>query len=312
MRERIKPFDLNLISTYMGRWLTLVITAFIIAVAVGAYVGRGGGAQRNIIDVCVDGGSEERAADAYEPLRALLSDQTRRPVRLSIGEGSWNPGCDLYIMPTDVYLRRSRELGVVAFYEIKDTERQNDSALLVSSASAGSIDFAALSPNDVAFWAPRSVNGFWVQISMLERKGFRVPPSVAELRFEGTADDVSRALLGVVYGTYRLAACRMSDLTSLVDHGVIRQGELALVERADALPQVVVAGSPSQVAYYRRKLAAIDRLLEDIAVPASRKETVRLLKSNRIRSLDPIENGRIEEARRLWEGNVARLGSVSQ
>lgn len=309
MKDGIKPIDLNIISAYMGRSLTLVIAVFIIVVAVSAFVTRGGGAQRNIIDVCVDDGPTGRVIRDYEPFQALLSDQTRRPVHLALCHGDWERGYDLYVMPIDEYFKHSTGLGVEAFYEVKNTERRKDSALLVGSSSAGVIDYASLSPTQVAFATPRSMNGFRVQLSMLEQRGFRVPASVSELRFEGGLDP-SRVLLGVVHGTYRLAACRMSDLTTLVERGVIRQGELALIERADALPELVVAAPPSQIAYYRGKLAGIGRLLDEITMPASRKETVTLLKSNGIRALEPIEHGQIEEARRLFEG-YARFAPAS-
>jgi ABC-type phosphate/phosphonate transport system substrate-binding protein len=309
MKDKFKPVDLNLLSTYMGRSLTLVITVFVIVVAVGAIVGRGGGAQRNIIDIWVDEGQNGREEGRYDPLRALLSDQTRRTVRLWQGRENRKPGYDLYIMPTGEYLRHAGDLGIDAFYEVKDTERTSDSALLVAKASAGAVDYASLSATDVAFSSPRSVNGFWVPASLLEQRGFRFPSSISELRFEGMSDGASRALLGVVYGSYRLAACRMSELTSLLDRGVIRRGELSPVERVGALPEVVVAASPDQTAYYAKKLAAIDRLLDEIVVPASRRETVGLLKSKGVRGLEPIEDRQIEQARRLLESCTARLGA---
>ena len=86
MKDRIKPIDVSILSTYMGRSLTIVVTVVVVGIAISAYL-AGGGPERNTISVCVPAGSSAIAAmRTYEPLRALLSKVTRRPADLGVGQ----------------------------------------------------------------------------------------------------------------------------------------------------------------------------------------------------------------------------------
>jgi hypothetical protein len=299
MKDKIKPIDLSIISTYMGRPLTVVIALFVAGVTISALIG-GGDAQRNIIDVCVHDDRPSRVMSVYEPLRVLLSDETRRPVVLHAGEER-HVDCDLYVMPTHDYLSRADELGIEAIYEIRRTEKRNDSAILIGRSSENAIDYSRLSPEDVAFSGPYSVNGFWVQLSMLSRNGFQMPASPSELRFAGCVGDQSRVVLGVVYGAYRLGACRLSDVTSLTEKGVIDGDEITVLARADALPETVIAAHTGETRYYARKLKNIARLVDEAASPVNQTETVRLLKSYGVGGLGPVSKGRIQEANGLFK-----------
>ncbi|MFQ5512675.1 MAG: hypothetical protein ACE5EO_12615, partial [Candidatus Krumholzibacteriia bacterium] len=165
MRDRIKPIDVSILSTYMGRSLTIVVAVVVVGIAVSAYLT--GGPERNTVSICVPaGGSAARALRRYEPFRALLSSETRRPAELMACEGTWPPGCDLYVMPAHEYFRHARELGVTAFYEVLLGAGTDGGAVLVAR-SPSDIDFAKLQPGDIAFAGPSSVNGFWVQMSSL-------------------------------------------------------------------------------------------------------------------------------------------------
>jgi hypothetical protein len=282
MKDKIKPIDLSIISTYMGRPLTVVIALFVAGVTISALIG-GGDAQRNIIDVCVHDDRPSRVMSVYEPLRVLLSDETRRPVVLHAGEER-HVDCDLYVMPTHDYLSRADELGIEAIYEIRRTEKRNDSAILIGRSSENAIDY-----------------GFWVQLSMLSRNGFQMPASPSELRFAGCVGDQSRVVLGVVYGAYRLGACRLSDVTSLTEKGVIDGDEITVLARADALPETVIAAHTGETRYYARKLKNIARLVDEAASPVNQTETVRLLKSYGVGGLGPVSKGRIQEANGLFK-----------
>jgi len=302
MKDRIKPIDLSIISTYMGRWLTLVMTLFVVGIAISALV-SGGDAQRNIIDICVYDDRPARVMSVYEPLRLLLSDETRRPVVLHAA-GERHVQCDLFVMSTHEFLTRKEALGIEAIYEIRRTAKRNDSAVLIAR-SKEPIDYSGLSPEDVVFSDPHSVNGFWVQLSMLSKLGFRMPGSLSELRFAGSEGDQSRVVLGVVYGAYRLGACRLSDITSLTERGVIGGREVAVLAREDALPEIVIATRAGETRYYAGKLKNIARLVDEAASPVNQPETVRLLKSYGVTALEPVNGGQIREVGGLYEQTAA-------
>ncbi|MDH3216785.1 MAG: phosphate/phosphite/phosphonate ABC transporter substrate-binding protein, partial [Candidatus Krumholzibacteria bacterium] len=215
MKDRIKPIDVSIISTYMGRSLTAVVAVFVIAVAVSALISRRG-VERNVIDVCVSDGHEiARSLQVYEPLTILLSRETRRPVILHACVDTWVSGHDVYIMPIDEFFRHGRRLDLEALFEVKHGER-DDEAVLIARDSLGMADCADVSPSQVAFSTPDSVNRFWVQMSMLSQRGFKGPNSLSDFRFEGSAFDGTRVVFGVLYGQYRLGACKRSDIGSLM------------------------------------------------------------------------------------------------
>ena len=298
MKDKIKPIDLSIISTYMGRSLTLVIALFVVGVAISALV-SGGDAQHNIIDICVYDERPSRVMRVYEPLRLLLRDETRRPVVLHAGNER-HLQCDLFVMSTHDFLTRSDALGIEAIYEIRRTAKSNDSAILIAR-SQETIDYSRLSPEDVVFSDPHSVNGFWVQLSMLSKEGFRMPGSLSELRFAGSEGDQSRVVLGVVYGAYRLGACTLSDVASLAERGVIGGEEIAVLARENVLPETVIAARKGQTRYYTRKLKNIARLVDEAASPVNQPETVRLLKSYGVAALEPVSGEQMREVGGLFE-----------
>ena len=132
MKDRIKPIDVSILSTYMGRSLTLVVTLAVVGIAVSAYL-AGGGPERNTISMCVPAGSSAIAAmRTYEPLRVLLSKVTRRPADLVACEGVWPAGCDLYIMSTHAYFADADKLGLEALHEVLSGDGTQERAILVA------------------------------------------------------------------------------------------------------------------------------------------------------------------------------------
>lgn len=298
MKDRAKSTDLNLLSIYLGRSLTVLIAAFVVVVAVSALLDRGGGARRNIIDVCVFAYGDEAR---YEPFRKLLSHATRRPVVVRDCHGELSSDYDLYIMPTAEYLGHAEALGIVALYEIGSSEKRRDSAVLVGRASDVPIDFPRLSADDVVFSSSFPVNSCLAQLAMLEAQGSLIPRQPSHLRFVPGGDDQSRIVLGVIHGKYRLGACRLSDLTALARKGVIQMDEITVVETTRALPEMLIAGRPAEADYYRRKLGAVNGLIEEINIPANQVDAVRLLKAYGIDGLAPMSEDRVSQVRELYD-----------
>jgi ABC-type phosphate/phosphonate transport system substrate-binding protein len=231
----------------------------------------------------------------YEPLRTLLSDETRRPVVLHAGDEQ-HVECDIFIMSTHDFLAKTDGLGVEAIYEIRRTAKREDSAILIARSPREKVDYSQLSAADIVFSSPHSVNGFWMQLAMLAENGFQMPASSSDFRFAGGDGDQSRVILGVVYGAYRLGACRLSDVALLTERGVIDGDEIAVLERRDALPETVIAVRPGDARYYAAKLKNIARLVDEAAAPVNQPETVRLLKSYGVGGLEPVDGGHIRKA----------------
>jgi len=306
MRNKIRLIDVSILSTYMGRWLSAIVTAVVLGITVSAIL-SGGSAEHNIIDVCVPAvPSEREALRVYEPFRELLGEETRRPVVLFASTGEWNDRFDLYIMPARDYFRLERSADIVALFEVKHWSQHRDNAAIISKVG-DDVDLSRLRPGDIAFEDRESVNGFLLQLSLLEERGFSVPERLEGLRFEGGEGGASRVIFGVLHGQYRVGACRMSELLLHLERGDVRPGEIRIVDRREALPELIIASRRSDARYYQRKLSGVGASLAEISQPSTRDATVELLKSFGIKGLRPVTEEQMEAARQLFEKYVGRI-----
>ncbi len=310
MKDKLRLIDVSILSSYMGRALTVVVTIFVVGIAISALV-QSGGSDHGIIRVCVPAQLYAGdAVEAYEPFRALLSRETRRPVELVECGRQWPEGFDVYVMPIDEYLRYAPGLDALGLYEIKLSERRSDKAVIISrppetdgdldTSGAVLVDFAGVLPHEVAFSHPLSVNGFWLQAAAMVGAGFEMPGDVRELRFEGSRREGGRVVYGVLFGTYRLGACKLSEIVSLSERGIIEGDELRVIHTDDVLPELVVAVRRSRSRYFGRKIGGVARLLDEPVSPARQDHTVELLKSYGICRLDPVEESPLERAEMLF------------
>ena len=302
MKNKIQLIDVSIISLYMGRWLTLGVFVVVISITISAILSGGGGATRNVISICApfaDG--ETKHERVYEPFRSLLSRETRRPVVVTGCQDAWPSDHDLYIMPVHEYLRRGKRMGIVAIVEMSGTERQNDSAVIIARSGDGTIDLSTIAPGDIAFADPTSVNGFWVPLSALTHDGFNVPADPSRFRFERGSGAGERIVMGVLFGAYRLGACRLTEIDRLTERGVIDRSEVRVLRREDALPEVVIAARADEADYYRGKLVKMNRLLTSGNAGVDRNDTTELLKSLGIKGLRPLDPVRLAEVEQLYE-----------
>lgn len=298
MKDNIKPFDVSILSSYMGKWLTAMVALFVIAVTLSAL--RSGHAERNIVGICVTTEAVDEAV--FEPLRNVIAGETRRATTVTRCDAPARSAWDLYVMTTADFFRYEDDLDLEALYEITPTDAV-DRAIIVSKP--GDDDLSSISVDDVAFVGPGSVNGFLVQLSILEAEGFTVPATARGFRFEGGGGFAVRLVLGVLNGDSRFGACRQSDISALVSNGVIEPGEFAVVRRGRALPENVIASHRSEAAYYRQKLRSVSEKLEragdDERFASGGCPTAPLLRAYGISWLRPVDGGRMNEARQLHQ-----------
>lgn len=314
MKNKLKIVDVSLLSNYLGKGLTVLVAMIVIGLALHAIVATGGNSERNIVSICMPDTGSPEGKPAYEPLRSLVRRETHRPVELSTCAGEWTSGYDLYVMPIADYFHYAESLDLEALFEITDSARRTDNAVLISRpedtvhASDGP-DYSGVSAADVAFVSPTSINGFWIQAARMQSLGFDLPETIEAVKFEGKGDTVERVIFGVIYGPYRLGACRLSDVTSLFERGIIRRGEVRILQKGSALPEMVIAAHPDEAEYYRRKLKNIGKRLAGEATANTPDETVELLKSSGFRGLWPITDERLASARQLYEKYTTLYGA---
>ncbi len=275
------------------------MTILIILVAASALFNGDHGAHRDIIRVCVPAGLRSgESVSKFEPFRALLSRESRRPVVLVECADEWSADCDLFVMPVDEYLRRVPDLPISPLFEIRTSERQPDKAILIAGPAVDEMELSGAAAGDVAFAHPMSINGFWLQADHLGRLGADLDREGC--RFEGTREDGTPVIYSVLYGKYRWGACKLSELAELIERGILKAGSVSVVHSEDALPELVICARDDDSSYYTRKLTAVANLLGEAGSPARRDKTVDLLKSHGIRRLDPVSRTRMDRAAALY------------
>ena len=300
MKNKTRIIDVSMLSSYMGRWLTLGVTILIILVAASALFNGDHGAHRDIIRVCVPAGLHSgESASKFEPFRALLSRESRRPVVLVECADEWPADCELFVMPVDEYLRHAPDLPISPLFEIRTSERQPDKAILIAGPAGEGMEPSGAAAGDVAFAHPLSINGFWLQADFLG--GLGADLNREGCRFEGAREDGTPVIYSVLYGRYRWGACKLSELAALIERGILKAGSVRVVHSEDALPEIVICVREADSSYYARKLTAVASLLDEAGPPARRDKTVDLLKSHGIRGLDPVSRPRMERAAVLFD-----------
>lgn len=288
-----------MLSSYMGRWLTLFVTIAVILIAVSAIFSGGLGSRRDIIKLCVPAGLHAgESIERFEPLRALLSRESRRPVVLVECADRWPADFDLFVAPVGEYLRQAEELPIAALFEVGTTDRHPDKAILVAGPASDGMDPPAARAGEIAFTDPQSVNGFWLQADHLEQKGVALEGE--GFCFEGTPDDGTPVIYSVLHGKYLWGACKFSELAALTDKGILESREVRVVYVVDALPEIVIGAREADSSYYSKKLGAVAALLRETELSTRRDNTVDLLKSNGIRRLDPVSSSRMERVTELF------------
>ena len=114
----------------------------------------------------------------------------------------------------------------------------------------------------------------------------------------GGGRDATRVVFAVIFGQYRLGACRLSAITEMSQRDWLKTGELTIVESAEALPELIIAARSDDAEYYRRKLAGLQARLE-AAGGGTNDETERLLRSLGVRRLAVTTPERLARVERL-------------
>jgi len=302
MKNKLRMIDINIVSAYMGRFLTAIVTVIVLAITISALLGGGGlrGHRALLVEVPAVG-LEQAAADWYGPFRDLLAMETGRAVAVRARTGADGSGdrCELYVMPAREFVAAGQARDLVPLFSVCPLELRRDEAVLIARRGAPIPEVPAA--YDVLFSGPNSVNGCWLQLGILAEMGFHVPKRIGTLRFAETSGAGTRVVYSVLLGRYALGACRASDLARAVDSGGVGKDELTVVRSIPAVPEVIVASRRADADYYRRVLG---RTAARIAHPQSsgrERGAVERLKSRGVRSLRPITEEDLRRARAIFE-----------
>jgi len=305
MKNKVKLIDINILSSYMGRSLTWLVTVIVLGLTLSALFGGGGlldhGATRVFVSFDVD---ECLGTRDWEPFRRLLARVTKRPVVLKVSS-EIPDDFDVFIGSTADFLemRGKTELRAIATFKLSPVREK---VVILAAAGAGPVDFSKLGPDQILFGRPSSVNSFLLPLEILKKGGFMAPADSGKFHFARTScGGTERTVFAVLFGRYRVGACTMSSLRRLVDGGQVRADEVSIVAESDALPEVVIAVSSGDGDYYSKALRDVDAFFGE-SDRGRFTDTVELLKANGIHGSRGLSPGELEKAEELIRAGERR------
>jgi hypothetical protein len=300
MKNKLQLIDINIVSEYMGRFLTAIVTVLVLALTVSALVSEGGirGNRVLVVEVTVESDGESIVAQT-ESLKYLIARESGSSVEIRPGSGEWCEDCDLFILPVREFLTERELRGLQALYAAYPDPSKRDAAVLI--ARHGNTALGTIDPGSVVFTDPDSPNGCWLQLYMLESKGFTIPGDIAALRFAPDGRGAAWVVFSVLFGEYTVGACRQSDLSRLVAAGSLNREDLAVVSREPAIPETILAARPESAEKMRTVLDGIAALLSGEAMTDRERAEVDRLRYAGIGSLLPVSDRDLDRAAELFE-----------
>jgi hypothetical protein len=304
MDNKMRVIDINIVSAYMGRFLTIIITLMVMAITLSAIVGGDGfSGQKNLVLGVPQNGGNGEMQERDAALSQLIAGETGRSVAIRLCGVDWDDGCDLYLLEAGEFVEEREKRGLVALYSVGRKQSGGDAAILVSRRGARVPDSPGR--NDVIFMGPRSINGCWLQLAFLESAGFETPERIGDLSFAPTPGGGTRTVFSVLFGEYPLGACRTSDVAALVEAGDIEKNELVVVGSLPALPETVLACRVEDTDYFE---AVFRNIAVTMVFPAARdRETVDRLRIHGFQSLRPVTPDELDRLLRLFESMGGRI-----
>lgn len=305
MKNKIRLIDINIVSSYMGRFLTAIVAVLVLSITVAALVDEDGNRDHKVLVLGVAGlGSTEKTLEYYEPFKDFLARSSGRAVKVRVIDGEIDPECELYLLPWREYFYGGRNLALLPIYSVCRVSGGRDSAVLIVRGDRDAADLTALGPSDVVFAHPHSFNGFLIQLRALESRGaggFAVPVDPGELHFVGPPGAETRVVYEVLLGRYTAGACRRSDVDRLVEAGELARDEIAVSLAMPALPEQIIACREADREYYLDLLESMATRLASPGGSTSERDTAALLRSRRIRSLRPVIPEEVALAEELYD-----------
>ncbi len=306
-KNKAKFFSNGILSAYIGRFLTAIVAFLVFGITASALISTGGETGDGVLRIGVFlEESDDFTLGRYEAFRNLISSQIKRSANLYIHTPDALPA-DLYILSLRNFLRIEKRLDLVPLFAVDGSGSGRDAAVIITADSSDEVDFGNVPSSRVAFTDSLSVNGFWLQLMMLERKGFHVPEQLDQLNFEGSGFFSVRLVQGVRWGAYTLGACQKSDLISLIKKGLLRQGEVRILAETEWLPEILIASPRQRAEYNEEVLGKVRDILSSPAYAADGEVTTILHEPPGVTRLAPIDAKTLKRMRELAEYQAARF-----
>lgn len=228
---RLLDRDIHLLSSYLGRWTTVLVFGLVIAIAAGALFFEGIDIAHTRITIGVAAFDSTVASVPLRALADLVRERGCGDIRWRwLGLHELSEDCDFFLL-TSVQAARPTAAGRLdpVLLALAGPGKRCDTGAVVRQP-----DRVGTPVRRMIYPSPVSTAGYLTPRELLG-------DTAAESRFAAERGGEARAALAVLSGAFDAGGIGVERLRALESTGLVEPGELSTVRIGDCLPEIVVA-----------------------------------------------------------------------
>jgi hypothetical protein len=264
-RNRLFKLDYSMLSSYLGRWSTVLIFTVIILIAGGALFIEEDDIAHMPVEIGVYDLDSAVVHRRLEDLARFIRGKGGGDIEWTYMRGGDAPeGCDFYFMSSlrfAPYLEGGK-LDCSLIVTMSEGRRYS-SGVVITKAGRES---GGGSGSGVVFTSPFSAAGFLSPYRAIVSSGIDLSPENVRIDFAGTEE---RVLFGILFGAYEFGGISLERLRYLEERSMVGENEIEIVMRGEPYPEMVLAagrgGDERKLNRFRRRfLLLADRMPFDL------------------------------------------------
>ncbi len=272
MADGSKTGGNNVLSSYLGRWISLVILLLLVALAAAALFLEPDYPAHVPLRIGVCAFDSVAAGPVLRSFASSVREQDGGDITwVWLGPGGEPAGCEFYIMTLLQMLSAREESGMKCL--LLSTPRRDGSLSMgvVIVPRDGEPDWSR-----AAFTSASSATGFISPLAAIAASG--VQPSTVSYETLSDACPVcgEAVAYGVLLGRYGAGGMSLEELRRIEESGMIEPGALRVLFTGPELPEIVLAADPATEKWKSRGFARrLPRIADRLSDPL-RREMARL------------------------------------
>ena len=231
----------SMLSSYVGRWLSLLMLVLLVTLAAAALFLEPDYPAHVPLRIGVSAFDSVSAGPALRSFAASVREQDGGDITwVWLGQGGEPVGCDFYIMTSLQNLSYSEGNG-------------GECLLLGSSRGDGSLSMGAVivrsdSEPDwsrTVFISTASTSGFISPLAAIAESGVALPAVSYETVSDGCPVCGEAVAYGVLLGSYSAGGISLEELRRMEGSGAIEPGALRVLFTGPELPEILLVSDPS-------------------------------------------------------------------
>ncbi len=241
MADRSRTGGINMLSSYMGRWMSLLMLLLLVTLAAAALFLEPDYPAHVPIRIGICAFDSATAAPALRSFATRVREQEGGDITwVWLGPGNNPGGCDFYIM-TSLQMLSIRENSVVECLLLSTSRRDGSLSMGVVIVREGTEpDWSR-----TAFTSTLSATGFISPLAAIAESGVQLPGVSYETLSGGCPVCGEAVAYGVLMGRYGAGGISLEELRRIEATGSIEPGALRILLTGPELPEIILVSDIS-------------------------------------------------------------------